>query len=122
MTSQHKSAESTGITTSVGWRVQHTPPETPTFGPDDDAKLDTMAPALFHDYLRVLHPFDATTTLSEGGDSLKMAACLKPGDLVLVHTVHENGWADGTVLNTGERGWLPTNFCEPYDHPYTRNY
>lgn len=50
-----------------------------------------------------------------------MTATIRPGDLILVHSVHTNGWADGTVLNTGARGWLPTNYCETYDHSYLRN-
>ena len=38
-----------------------------------------------------------------------------------MHSVHPNGWADGTLLGSGARGWLPTNYCEPYDHPTIRN-
>ncbi|KAF3934768.1 hypothetical protein ABW20_dc0108280 [Dactylellina cionopaga] len=33
----------------------------------------------------------------------------------MVHNIHENGWADGTTLSTGARGWLPTNFCSTYE-------
>ena len=29
--------------------------------------------------------------------------------------MHTNGWADGTMLSSGARGWLPTNYCEGYD-------
>ena len=36
-------------------------------------------------------------------------------DIVLVHSVHTNGWADGTLLKDGTRGWLPTNYCVPYN-------
>jgi hypothetical protein len=39
---------------------------------------------------------------------------------VLIHSVHTNGWADGTLLETGERGWLPTNYCEAYDYTAMR--
>lgn len=46
---------------------------------------------------------------------------IKQGDVILVHSVHPNGWADGTLLGSGARGWLPTNYCEPYDHPTIRN-
>ena len=42
------------------------------------------------------------------------------GDIILIHTVHVNGWADGTLLETGERGWLPTNYCEAYDYTAMR--
>ena len=41
--------------------------------------------------------------------------------VILVHSVHPNGWADGTLLASGARGWLPTNYCEPYEHPTIRN-
>lgn len=40
---------------------------------------------------------------------------LKEKDIVLVHSVHTNGWADGTLLKDGSRGWLPTNYCVPYN-------
>ena len=33
----------------------------------------------------------------------------------MVHSVHTNGWADGTRLASGARGWLPTNYCDAYD-------
>jgi hypothetical protein len=46
---------------------------------------------------------------------------INQGDVILVHSVHPNGWADGTLLGSGARGWLPTNYCEPYDHPSVRN-
>lgn len=45
---------------------------------------------------------------------------INQGDVILVHSVHPNGWADGTLLASGARGWLPTNYCEPYDHPTIR--
>ena len=40
---------------------------------------------------------------------------LDHGDVVLIHSVHTNGWADGTLITSGARGWLPTNYCEPYE-------
>jgi hypothetical protein len=40
---------------------------------------------------------------------------LNEGDVVLVHSIHTNGWADGTLLLTGARGWLPTNYCDAYN-------
>lgn len=110
----------TGITTGIAFRVhQLTPPETPT-SPQDAADSEP-AQGLFHNYLRAFYPFDRSSNLLEGDDALLMTATIKPGDLILVHSVHANGWADGTVLTTGERGWLPTNYCEAYDHPYLRN-
>ena len=46
---------------------------------------------------------------------------LNEGDVVLVHSIHTNGWADGTLLATGARGWLPTNYCEAYEPDSMRN-
>ena len=46
---------------------------------------------------------------------------LNKGDIILVHSVHTNGWADGTLLESGHRGWLPTNFCDPYEPEAMRN-
>lgn len=46
---------------------------------------------------------------------------LNEGDVVLVHSIHTNGWADGTLLVSGARGWLPTNYCCAYDPDEMRN-
>lgn len=46
---------------------------------------------------------------------------LNEGDVVLVHSIHTNGWADGTLLLSGARGWLPTNYCDAYDPDEMRN-
>lgn len=43
------------------------------------------------------------------------------GDVILVHYIHSNGWADGTLLASGARGWLPTNYCDAYDPEDWRN-
>ena len=40
---------------------------------------------------------------------------LNEGEVLMVHSIHTNGWADGTSLVSGARGWLPTNYCEPYE-------
>lgn len=96
-----------------------TPPLTPMSPPDHEPT--TPSQALFHNYLRALHDFDPRASAMPGEDASLVTAKLKAGDLILVHCIHANGWADGTVLNTGERAWLPTNYCEGYDHPYLRN-
>lgn len=46
---------------------------------------------------------------------------LNEGDVILVHSIHTNGWADGTLLLSGARGWLPTNYCESYDPEEMKN-
>ena len=66
----------------------------------------------FHNYLRALYPFQPASPHS----STTVTLPLNVGDLILVHSVHVNGWADGTLLETGARGWLPTNYCEAYDY------
>lgn len=76
---------------------------------------------LFHNYLRAFCSFDRPSIDDACEDALLMTATIRPGDLILVHSIHKNGWADGTVLTTGARGWLPTNYCETFDNPYLRN-
>jgi len=46
---------------------------------------------------------------------------LSEGEIILVHSIHTNGWADGTLLASGMRGWLPTNYCEAYDPDEMKN-
>ncbi|KAL2421274.1 Cell division control protein 25 [Exophiala dermatitidis] len=89
-----------------------------TAGLLDSAVLDeTRAPrARFHNYLRALYPFQPAASQV----STTVTLPLNAGDLILVHSVHVNGWADGTLLDTGARGWLPTNYCEAYDHAAMR--
>ena len=70
----------------------------------------------FHNYLRAAYPFSPAAAPSASTVTLPLNA----GDIILIHSVHTNGWADGTLLETGERGWLPTNYCEPYDYTAMR--
>ncbi|GAB1204536.1 hypothetical protein APSETT445_003192 [Aspergillus pseudonomiae] len=67
--------------------------------------------AVFPNYLRAFYPFHPSGDVSPATITLP----LDQGDVILVHSVHTNGWADGTLLDTGARGWLPTNYCEAYD-------
>lgn len=66
---------------------------------------------VFHNYIRAFYPFQPNDAVSSSTVTLP----LEQGDIILVHSIHTNGWADGTVLDTGARGWLPTNYCEAYD-------
>ncbi len=86
--------------------------------PLDADTLDQLAPthARFHNYLRALYPFQPSSPHSTATVTLPLNA----GDIILVHSVHVNGWADGTLLETGARGWLPTNYCEAYDYAAMR--
>jgi hypothetical protein len=97
-----------------------TPPETPVSPEAGGARSITPQP-LFHNYLRVQHPFDPSTDPTTNTDEDSITVSIKQGDLILVHSIHENGWADGTLFSSGNRGWVPTNYCEAYDHPYIRN-
>lgn len=70
----------------------------------------------FQNFLRASYPFQPTATPSPSTVTLGLNA----GDIILVHSIHTNGWADGTLLETGARGWLPTNYCEAYDYAMLR--
>lgn len=70
----------------------------------------------FQNFLRASYPFQPQDHFSSTSITLPLAS----GDIVLVHSIHTNGWADGTLLETGARGWLPTNYCEPYDYATMR--
>lgn len=110
----------TGFSGAQSGQAHATPPETPvSLQAEGESPNDPHA--LFHNYLRAFYPFDSLSNTSTLDESLLVTASISPGDLILVHSVHANGWADGTVLTTGERGWLPTNYCEAFDHPYLRS-
>ncbi|EXJ78943.1 hypothetical protein A1O3_08443 [Capronia epimyces CBS 606.96] len=89
----------------------------PTALLEPDALNDASGPpARFHNYLRALYPFQPAASHASTTVTLPLDA----GDIILVHSVHVNGWADGTLLETGARGWLPTNYCEAYDYTAMR--
>ena len=97
-----------------------TPPLTPQTS--DEELHQTMSPiptqqAQFSEYWRAFYGYYP----SFDEQSATITLPLNAGDLVLVHSIHDNGWADGTLLNSGIRGWFPTNYCEPYDHESIRN-
>ncbi|KAK5661336.1 hypothetical protein OQA88_11231 [Cercophora sp. LCS_1] len=90
---------------------QMTPPATPNGSQEDlNVPADLGAP-VFHNFLRAFYPFQPSYVMTDATVTLP----LNEGDVVLVHSIHTNGWADGTQLMTGARGWLPTNYCEAYD-------
>ena len=89
-----------------------TPPLTP-----HDSELSFERRTDFQTYLRACYPYRP-----EYHQSLTTVTLpLNSGDIILVHSVHSNGWADGTLLVSGARGWLPTNYCEGYDSEAIRN-
>lgn len=85
-------------------------------GLEDDQNMALGSP-VFHNFLRAFYPFHPDYVTSDSTVTLP----LSEGDVVLVHSIHTNGWADGTLLANGTRGWLPTNYCEPYDPEEIRN-
>ena len=95
----------------LSFQSRLTPPSSPKPS-EASADSPTARPqSIFHNYLRAFYPFQPTNILSPSTVTLP----LEEGDVVLVHSVHTNGWADGTRLLDGLRGWLPTNYCEAYD-------
>lgn len=108
---RHKRNTSSRSSTRTGTSTQMTPPATPN-GSQEDLTQQMEAPQpVFHNFLRAFYPFHPTYAVSDSTVTLP----LNEGDVVLVHSIHTNGWADGTLLISGARGWLPTNYCEAYD-------
>ncbi|KAH6621568.1 ras guanine nucleotide exchange factor domain-containing protein [Chaetomium sp. MPI-SDFR-AT-0129] len=107
-------SESSDSTTSHPHAQMATPAATD--GLEDDQNM-TLGSPVFHNFLRAFYPFHPDYVTSDSTVTLP----LSEGDVVLVHSIHTNGWADGTLLVNGTRGWLPTNYCEPYDPEEIRN-
>ena len=106
-------------TTSTKSQSEPSPPPTPK------ASYETLPRPLqpepvFHNYLRAFYHFHPASTVSSSTEELSITVPLNQGDVILVHSIHPNGWADGTLLASGARGWLPTNYCQAYDHPHIR--
>ncbi|KAI0198736.1 ras guanine nucleotide exchange factor domain-containing protein [Astrocystis sublimbata] len=106
------------ISASIYSQLQITPPSTPNESQEDvePQQLEPSRP-VFYNFLRAFYPFQPVCTVTDSTITLP----LDEGDVVLVHSIHTNGWADGTLLATGARGWLPTNYCEAYDPEEMRN-
>ncbi|KAL8670158.1 MAG: hypothetical protein Q9168_005291 [Polycauliona sp. 1 TL-2023] len=90
---------------------QITPPLTPRGSHDDLQAPNFLEHSSFQTYLRAFYSFHPTCD----DKSSTITLPLNYGDIILIHSVHTNGWADGTLLSSGARGWLPTNYCEPYN-------
>ncbi|KAI1357299.1 ras guanine nucleotide exchange factor domain-containing protein [Xylaria arbuscula] len=111
-------ATAVNVSASIYSHSQITPPSTPNESQEDLASQSPQPPhPIFHNYLRAFYPFQPACTVTDSTITLP----LNEGDVVLVHSIHTNGWADGTLLATGARGWLPTNYCEGYDPEEMRN-
>lgn len=111
-----RSSSQTG-TESTSGQSQMTPPATPNGSQEDLSRHIESPQPVFHNFLRAFYPFHPTYAVSDTTVTLP----LNEGDVVLVHSIHTNGWADGTLLISGARGWLPTNYCEAYEPESMRN-
>ena len=110
-----RASNRTGDSTSS--QSQMTPPATPNGSQEDLHQHIEPPQPVFHNFLRAFYPFHPTYAISDTTVTLP----LNEGDVILVHSIHTNGWADGTLLVSGARGWLPTNYCEAYDPDSIRN-
>jgi hypothetical protein len=87
-----------------------------TYPSEDRLVPQFEVPQLEHKYLRASHDYQPEqTTISGSSGGISITAPLREGDIVLIHLTHPNGWADGTILSSGTRGWIPTNYCQIYD-------
>lgn len=93
-----------------------TPPATPNSSAENLGR-PASPPPVFHSFLRAFYPFHPSYAMTDSTVTLP----LNEGDIILVHSIHTNGWADGTLLMSGARGWLPTNYCDAYDPEEMRN-
>lgn len=91
-------------------QAEMTPPATPN-GSQEDLAPEPLQLPTFHNFLRAHFSFNPSYAMSDSAVTLP----LDEGDVILIHSIHTNGWADGTLLTSGARGWLPTNYCEVYE-------
>jgi SH3 domain len=115
---QSSTAKRTGHS---NFQSQMSPPLTPKVSKETFPEPEIQHEMTFHNYLRAFYPFHPTSTVSSSGDESSITVPINQGDVILVHSVHPNGWADGTLLTSGARGWLPTNYCEPFEPSEIRN-
>ncbi|KAK6225235.1 Ras guanine-nucleotide exchange factor [Colletotrichum tabaci] len=117
---QQQQQDHLASSTKSSYTSKHmTPPATPNGSQEDLAAAadQQMPPPVFHNFLRAFYPFHPSYAMTDSSVTLP----LNEGDVILVHSIHTNGWADGTLLVSGARGWLPTNYCEAYDPDEMRN-
>lgn len=62
------------------------------------------APTTVPNFVRALYSYNGT-------DSAALSFC--QGDVIEVLSTQESGWWDGIILQTGTRGWFPSNYVEP---------
>lgn len=111
-----RTASNNRLFSALKTQLRMTPPLTPHSSREEMVDRSGQDRSIFPNYLRAFYPFHPDSPISTSTVTLG----LDQGDVVLVHSVHTNGWADGTLLDTGARGWLPTNYCEAYDQQLMR--
>lgn len=76
------------------------------------------AQPISYPFLRALHSFDSTTLSSNAqdpeNDPANICLSFQESEIILLHTIHSSGWGDATILSSGVRGWIPTNYFTPY--------
>ena len=116
-----KGSQAAPIAATAQMRVV-TPPLTPEDSSDNPQFQQCAKGNVFHNFLRAFYSFHPGSTVSSSTEEeSSITVPINVGDVILVHSVHPNGWADGTLLASGARGWIPTNYCQAYDHEYIRN-
>ncbi|RSM00886.1 hypothetical protein CEP52_008856 [Fusarium oligoseptatum] len=85
--------------TTLYSQSQMTPPATPNGSQEDLSPQSPQytPPPVFHNFLRAFYPFNPSYAMSDSSVTLP----LNEGDVILVHSIHTNGWADGTLLVSG---------------------
>ena len=68
----------------------------------------------FPSFLRAFYDYQPSGPI-EDDEQISITLAINARDMILVHSIRPNGWADGTLLKNGTRGWLPTNFCRSYE-------
>jgi hypothetical protein len=106
---------------SAGSNLVMSPPLTPQAAQQEFVQTEPEVVSNFHNYLRAFHHFHPESTVTSSNNESSITVPIDQGDVILVHSIHPNGWADGTLLRSGARGWLPTNYCEPFDPPELRS-
>ncbi|KAK6334328.1 hypothetical protein TWF730_003543 [Orbilia blumenaviensis] len=96
---------------SMDVKPKDTRPKSHTSVSSKTSSKRSSRPTQYPAFMRAFYPFRPP----HSADTSTVTIALSPGDMIMVHNIHENGWADGTTLATGSRGWLPTNFCASYE-------
>ncbi|ODQ66944.1 ras GEF [Nadsonia fulvescens var. elongata DSM 6958] len=52
----------------------------------------------------------------EYDDPTSTCLSFQKNDTVILHSLDPSGWGDATILLTGQRGWIPTNYFEIINH------